>query len=58
MDWKPIVDAPGDGRVILARDDAKSPALVYWSDWLEGHWQPLAQPWTDTRPSHWAPVPD
>ena len=49
--------APRDGREILALVEGRLPMVVFWSDWLEGHWQPLGQSWREAAPMLWAPLP-
>ncbi len=49
--------APRDGREILALVEGRLPMVVFWSDWLAGHWQPLGQSWREAAPMLWAPLP-
>ena len=58
MTWRPIQTAPTDGTPVLAYTEAGAPLVIYWSDQLEGHWQPLGQPWREVTPTHWAPLPE
>lgn len=57
MIWQDMESAPRDGREILALVEDQRPMVVFWSEWLEGHWQPLGQPWRETSPTRWAPLP-
>ncbi|KQW68106.1 hypothetical protein ASE17_06505 [Phenylobacterium sp. Root77] len=57
MIWQSMENAPQDGREILALVEGATPMVVYWSEWLEGHWQPLGHPWRETSPTRWAPLP-
>lgn len=57
MIWQDMESAPRDGREILALVEDRRPMVVFWSEWLEGHWQPLGQPWREASPTRWAPLP-
>lgn len=57
MIWRSMESAPRDGREILALIEGRVPMVVFWSDWLEDHWQPLGQSWRETTPLLWAPLP-
>lgn len=58
MIWRDMESAPRDGREILVLVEDRRLMVVFWSEWLEGHWQPFGQPWQEASPTRWAPAPD